>query len=199
MKTCVHCGSVIEDKCRFCPNCGAKCEDGQPAQGPAVQLPADSPQAESGAEAPAGSYPMRWHRFLMVMMVIGGVLTVANGLTAMTGSSYLIDGLEAEYIYSAFPGVKTCDQVYGVALIAIGVFEFIVRGRLRSFQRSGPLSMKVMYILSIAANLIYLAAASSVTSIRMISSSFRESAVFSLVLLVINSIYYGRRRDMFVN
>lgn len=199
MKTCVHCGSVIEDKCRFCPNCGAACGDSRPAEGPADQVPADSLQAESSAEAPANSYPMRWHRFLMVMMLISGVLTVANGLTAMTGSSYLIDGLEAEYIYSAFPGVKTCDQAYGVALIAIGVFEFIVRGRLRSFQRSGPLSMKVMYVLSIAANLIYLAAASSAAGIGLISSSFRESAVFSLVLLVINSIYYGRRRDLFVN
>ena len=135
----------------------------------------------------------------MAMMMAGGVLTIIYGAGIILGTAYKRDGLDAALVYSSFPGLKSCDMFYGVIVIALGVFQFIVRNRLNQFRENGPRSLKIMYILSIAANLIYLAWASSATSISLFNSSNLGSIGGSVLLLIINSVYYSKRRELFVN
>lgn len=193
MKTCRSCGSAFGDGELFCPYCGTKVEE----------VPADTETVapESVQSAPAAGeekYPMKWHRFLMVIMIIGGVIAVINGISAITGTEYIRQGLDADRVYSFYPGLKSCDFLYGLATIGLGIYEIIVRNRLNQFRENGPSMLKGLFILSIVVQLIYLASASSVTKINMFDSSTIGNLGGSAFMLIVNSIYYSRRRELFV-
>lgn len=208
MKTCISCGATIEDRNNYCPYCGTACGGNGETEKPVYSLP-DSPSAntaESTSGAPenpsdprADQYPMGWHKFLMVAMILGGIVTIANGAGLLTGSVYARRGLSSHMVYGNFRALKGADTFYGVAMIALGVFEFIVRSRLKQFRANGPGSLKAMYILAIAASLIYMLLATSATGISMFDSSNLGSLGGSVVMLIINSIYYSKRSDLFVN
>ena len=83
MKTCVNCGVQLEDKDKFCPRCGTRCDSSQEAKDPYHQsydnytsdtTPA-SPVTNAGSSSkpvsPADRSPMKWPKFLMVIMIIG--------------------------------------------------------------------------------------------------------------------------------
>ena len=196
MKTCVNCGAQLEEQNNFCPHCGTKCEQAAPAYQPAD--PYGQP-SESHPETGADRYPMKWHKFLMVVMIIGAVLTVINGASTMAGWHYTREGVDVSWVYWRYPGLKSCDMVYGVVLIALGVFQFIVRNRLNQFRSNAPGSLKMLYIISIAASLVYLAWASAATGMNMFDSTNLGTAVGNLIFLFINSSYYTKRSDLFVN
>ena len=193
MKTCSNCNAQIEDTSRFCRYCGAKCEDYNGTEEP-VYSPVESP-----AEAPDNSYSMKWHKFLMVVMIIGAIFTAIDGISKITGTEYASHGLDAERVYSTYPGLKNCDTVYGIVLIALGVFQFVVRNRLNQFRANGPFSLKIMYGISIVAGVIYIIWASAVTGVNLFDSSNMGSIGGSIVLLIINSVYYSKRSELFVN
>ena len=193
MKTCSHCGAEIDEKNKFCPHCGAQCENTQEAESQVYQ------SSENIPESRINPYPMRWHNFQMVMMIIGSILTVINGISIMSGTEYTRQGLVASSVYSSYPGLKSCDMFYGVVVIALGVFQFIVRNRLKQFRRNGPSSLRIMYILAIGAHLIYLVWASSATSINLFNSSNLGSIASSVILMIINSVYYSKRSELFIN
>ena len=185
MKKCFSCGAEMEDRARFCPRCGAPSEVKE-EEHPEIVL-----------EARAGNYPMKWHNFQMVVMIIGAILSVVNGFNTLTGNTYLSQGVSADQVYAVYPGLKSCDVVYGIAVIALGVYEWIVRNKLHKFSASGPSMLKSLYIASIAAELLYLAAASSATYLNMFTASTLGSIAGSVIFFIINSIYYSRRKELF--
>lgn len=202
MKTCIHCGAQMDDTCNFCPNCGTRCND-QNDMERSVYQPYEEPR-ESVPEVRAEQYPMKWHKFLMVVMIISAVFTIINGISFIAGFEYseyqfTKYGASASMVYNAFPGLKTCDTFYGVAMIALGVFEFTARNRLKQFRMNGPGSLKIMYVLSIGACIIYLIWASAVTKINLLNGANLASLGISVLLLVINSVYYSKRSALFVN
>lgn len=193
MKKCPNCGAEMEEQNNFCPQCGSRCDNGQVPESPAYQ-PSEGYSGD-GTEL----YPMKWHKFLMVVMIIGAVLTAISGISTMAGLQYRSEGLEASYVYAVFPGLKSCDMVYGIVLIALSVFQIITRNRLKEFRANGPYSLRLLYILSIAVNVIYLAWGSSVTSVNLFTSANLGNIAGSVILLLINNSYYNKRRELFVN
>ena len=144
------------------------------------------------------AYPLKWHNFLMVVMVLGGIIAIVNGLNTITGMAYLQTGYSSSQIYSFYPELKSCDMVYGIITIAIGIFEFVVRSRLNKFKSNGPSSLTIMYVIAIVSLFIYLAWASSATRINMMTSSNLGSLVSNIIFLIVNGIYYSKRRELFV-
>ena len=95
MKNCVNCGAEIEDRNKFCPHCGTRCESGEDNESP-VTTPIESvPEARNESEQQILTHPMKWHNFLMVIMILGGIVTIANGLNTMNSSGYA--GIRYEY------------------------------------------------------------------------------------------------------
>ena len=134
----------------------------------------------------------------MVVMVLGGIIAIVNGLNTITGMAYLQTGYSSSQIYSFYPELKSCDMVYGIITIAIGIFEFVVRSRLNKFKSNGPSSLTIMYVIAIVSLFIYLAWASSATKINMMTSSNLGSLVSNIIFLIVNGIYYSKRRELFV-
>ena len=142
---------------------------------------------------------MKWHKFLMVIMIIGAVISFISGASLFSGASYESQGVDADLIYRMYPGMKSCDMVYSVVLMAIGVFKIIVRNRLSRFRANGPESLKILYFISIGASLIYISWASSATRVNMLTSSNITSVFSSVLFLIINTSYYKKRSSLFVN
>ena len=196
MKNCRNCGAVIENKSRFCPQCGAKCGDKSPEYGFAE----DSWETDCDpGPGPDSTYPMKWHKFLMVIMILSGILLIANGINFISGTVHSGNGYDADLVYMVYPALKSYDMIYGIVLISLGVFEFIVRSRLRQFRRNGPGSLKVLYVSSIASNVLYLLAAGSATGIDAMTTSNLTTLGISAVFLFINISYYSKRSSLFVN
>ena len=196
MKKCMNCGAEIEDVSNFCPFCGTRCEDSKGAE-EAEHHPAEN--SNDSSEIKTNPYPMKWHNFLMVVMILSAIATIINGAGILAGSEYMNQGIDMTGVYILYPGLKSCDMFYGVMLIAMGVFQFTVRSRLKHFRANGPGSLKVLYILAIISGLIYMIWATSATKTSYFNSSNLSSIGSSAILLMINSIYYSKRNELFVN
>ena len=189
MRTCRNCGATFGDEERACPYCGKKVEE----------LAESEQQLQSIPALAEDRYPMKWHRFLMVIMLIGGGLAIINGISVFAGTHYRKMGFDAASVYNYYPGLKACDLLYGIAMIGLGIFEIYVRNLLNRFRAKGPKMLNRMYILSIAAEAIYLAAASSALEETVFDISNLGSLAGTAVMLVINNTYYSRRKELFVN
>ena len=189
MKRCISCGAEIPEKQSFCPKCGTPIDE--------VQTTGD--YSQTIPDLRAQNYSMKWHNFQMVIMIIGAILTMINGLMTISGTVYLRQGVSADNVYAVYPGLKSTDVMYGIAVICLGIFEWIVRNKLNKFCANGPTMLKTLYIASIAVELIYLAAASSATNINLFDASTIGSITGSVLFFIINSVYYGRRKGLFIN
>ena len=194
MSKCTFCGTELPEGASFCPSCGkqtARTISGEPFQG-------DSFVKTGEQTASPADFPMKWHNFLMVVMIIGAVLIIINGLTAMSGLQYDLQGASASHLYSYYPGLRAVDILYGIALIGTGGFQIVVRNRLHAFRREGPRMMTILYAVSIAYLVVYGLTASAVTGIS-IWGDLWGSIVGNIVMMIINYNYYEKRKALFVN
>ena len=187
MKLCRNCGAQIEDHRDVCPACGAKYE---------TEMPRETLQADAGNDE-IGSFPMKWHNFLMVALIIGAIYSAYNGICLAAGMQYRDAGFEAYEVYREFPGLQVADQGAGIATVALAVFQIIVRNRLNQFRENGPMLMKVLFILSIAVEIFYMAVATASTKVNFFSPVNVATAAADLALLIGNSVYYGKRKALF--
>lgn len=185
----------------FCPNCGTPIPAGQPACsncGTAVAQqpnPAAYPQQPYPQPPYAPQKPMNWFKFLIYFSLwAGGILNIISGLSLF--SSVLVGSA-----YSLFPGQSAVDIIYGIACILLGIYTIVTRFQLARFRKNAPMMLHGVYILNILFSLIYLFATSAVTLIplsMLFNAQMVGQFVGAAVMIVINVIYFGKRRDMFV-
>ena len=143
---------------------------------------------------------MKWHKFQMVMLVIGAVLGVLLGVSIVTGLYYRAYGMYAETVYSTYPLLKGLNMVYGVLCIALGVFEYIVRNRLKRFEQNGPWSLFILYALCIVTELLYwVAGIVAVGKPPRNFTSILTALATNIITMTLQKIYYDKRKDLFVN
>lgn len=175
---CENCGSVMPSEGDHCFNCGAAVGDPNP------------------------EYPMKWFRFLTrVVLIFGAVLIIILGVVDLLGLPYTMQGYDASLLYAKLPLLLLIDTVYGVLCLGIGVLFLICRSKLLRFRPSGPILLYISYALSILIPVVY----------AVLSHFFLAPAGTPLVGLteiaeltgmaagiVLNVIYFRRRRHMFV-
>ena len=146
MRVCESCGRENVDRNKFCIWCGKTFLTDEDEAEIAVQeaAPAEEvvtagenlPVEEAEEEASQAEYPMKWHKFLMVLLIFGGISCIAQGVAILTGTIYKIYGIPMDQeLYRVFPGIKAVEWITGVITIALGVFRFTVRKRLKNFMK----------------------------------------------------------------
>ena len=141
-------------------------------------------------------YPLKWHKFLIYFALwAGAILNVVNGFNHITGGIY--EG-SASYVYYTYPGMKTTDTVMGVAIIALAMYMIFVRFQLAGFKTGAPKKLVILYVLTAGLNLVHVLALSAATGTPF-SASFLGILVGNITPAIINSVYYGKRADLFVN
>jgi hypothetical protein len=142
---------------------------------------------------------MKWFKFLIYFALwAGAVLNVANGVQALTGIQYNSNNVTAEMVYSRFPTLKGVDVFYGVACMLIAVLQISVRFALAKFKTYGPLMLYLLDVIIIIIGLIYIIAVSTIVPGLSVASTLAPIIV-SVVRLIIDVIYFKKRKDLFKN
>lgn len=162
------------------------------------QQPSSPPSASSDPlNDPRG---MKWFKFIIYFQLFANA--AVNGysaLTALIGTQY--QG-SADLVYKSFPSLRAVDIAYGLVLLALAAFAVFTRMRLARFRRNAPL---LYYILSIANTLdavLYVLLVSLVSGVPVgdfDNLNLTVAVAVNLMMLVINLIYFGKRKDLFVN
>ena len=194
MKSCRICGTENEDTNKFCPECGASFE-----------LPPfvyEEETVSSGYVPPPMErhYPMKWHKFLMIVWFYGGFLGIVRGLLIVSGIIYHLYGMDPVIVYKFHPKLEYVDLIYGIVSVALSTYQIIMANRLHLFCKNGPLLMIIFLILSITSSFFYLIASNA--AIGRISITIVHDFLLTAALIpymIINIIYYQKRQDLFVN
>ena len=183
----------------FCPNCGTPVSEAYqacPSCGTAVIL-----------QQPAAQMPMKWFKFLIYFSLWGRfIIYNFTAMSVMSGSRFF--GY-ADTIYSLFPGQSIIDFVYGIGCILIGIYTLVTRFRLAQFFRNASKMLYGVYFLDIIFSLFYLIATASITLIPFaqlsdtpmmgqIAMQMVCHIIAAALLLLVNMIYFRKRREMFV-
>lgn len=155
--------------------------------------------AQAFTQAQPSGLPMKWFKFLIYFgLFAGALLNLVNGSIQRTGEQY---GGYKELVYNRFAALQAVDIIFGILLILLAIFGVYTRFQLSSYRRSGPTCLNVLYIANVLISLLYLIAASALTQINIIElggSSMIISLVISIFMVVVNTIYFKERRQLFV-
>ena len=144
---------------------------------------------------------MKWHNFITkVGLPLGAVANVLLAVTFFSGTVYEGMGVNAAYVYRAFPGLQMLDILYGACLILCGVYTWQTRTALKNYRKAAPTMIVALFVLNLVTSLLYNVAGLMVMNASLSSlSSLGSSLVGSIVGIVIHRTYYQKRTHLFVH
>ena len=220
---CPNCGQRLADEARKCPVCGTVIDetvrmniseeraDEADSSAAVDTVPKRPSEAEGyhGSEAdhinakqhfPA--MPMKWYKFLIYFsLILTGLSNMYTGVQAVMGMQYGTKEQSAQ-VYAVYPGLHILDIVYGVLLIILGVFVFIVRQQLAGYRAKGPKYLLIMYIASLILEIFYIGAGSLLSGVNLLKASesgimLISSILVSLFMIGANKVYFDKRAHLF--
>lgn len=219
---CPHCGSPLAEGSRFCPYCSSILEksagetqneafsgsdetlsvpDRQPSYGDWDPY-GDNRPLSTGSDDPLNDpRGMKWFKFIIYFQLFASaVMNVYNAFQLFSGAQY--EGT-AKAVYFLYPGLKTADTIYGFAGLGLAALAIFVRFRLARFRKDGPVLYYVLMAADVLSALLYLFLASSATGLPL-SQALQDSSTLAtlagaVIMLIVNMIYFGKRKDLFVN
>lgn len=219
---CPNCGTNVGNAERFCPNCGAALNQNtasanpqpnyqqpnyqQPNyQQPNYQQPNYQQPYQPVYQQPVQQYPypMNWYKFVIYFALFAGaVLNAINGILHLTGSVWEMQNVSADMVYAVFGGMQAVDIIYGIGAIALAAFDIVTRMHLAKFRKTGPKFLSVCYGVAVGLTLLYIILTSAVTGISigdLVGATEIMQLVVSIVMLVVNVVYFNKRASLFVN
>ena len=200
---CTKCGNQVPDGQKFCSACGNPMAPAQQPRQPQYGQPQQQyqqpqygqPQYQQAAPAALG---MGWFKFLIYFALFAGaVLNVIAAITSLTGAQYTYAGQNmSEIVYATFPGLQAVDLIYGIVIIALAVLQVLCRFRLAGFYKNGPMLLVLIYVVNFVSSIIYIIACSTMVEGIDISSTI-PSLVMSVVMAVVNYVYFKKREHLF--
>ncbi|MBQ9433424.1 MAG: hypothetical protein IJU26_04320 [Synergistaceae bacterium] len=154
---------------------------------------------------------LKWHKFMIYFSLwIGAVVCVVWSITFFTGSVY---GKVGRRFYQIFPAMQWVDIAYGAVLIAIAVYHIYTRFQLAGFRKDASRKLTIMYVAMIVAAAAYTLCSAVILTVQLIKLGYPDDAekiwgfvgqsfwqlLPTLIMLLVNKKYYGKRKDLFVN
>ena len=193
MKKCTACGATFDDTSKFCPYCGTEYGAEECPAGDSEKPGCQPKKLEKIKEHRINTYGMIWHRIVLFFVGIKAARSLLSGAAILRNYVDLDVSGFLVAVRNLFLGI-------GVVRIAIGVFALICLYRLGKYMRSGPGSVKILYGMSIASALIFSTWLTSILpNADTTSMGLYDTLLFDIVMIIVNSVYYGRRKDVFIN
>ena len=150
---------------------------------------------------------LKWFHFLIYFALwLNAIVCALNGIMQLTGASYEILGIAAEDMYATYPTLKTVDLVFGVAYLVFALFCIITRSRLAHFKKGAPSMLIAFYVLSALITIGSTVAGGVAMGLEtqdllnlFIEADFLGSIIGTVIAILINKVYFGKRAHMFVN
>ena len=152
------------------------------------------------AQNPKPEFGMKWHKFLIYFSLWAGA--ALNGISALAMITETQYGSNRVMVYMVYPSMRTVDVLFGLLLIAVSVYTIYTRFQLARFKIGAPRKLNWVYALSLTFSLLYLAVAAAVIGLPlgdMMDSDTWATIPTSIAMMVVNSVYYGKRSELFVN
>ncbi|MBQ6972984.1 MAG: hypothetical protein IJP86_11610 [Synergistaceae bacterium] len=145
--------------------------------------------------------PLRWHKFLVYFSLwAGAVMLVLSGAAFIAGTVY---GEMGDRVYQAFPVMRSVDIVYGLVLIGVAVYVIYTRFQLAGFRQGAPQKLLVLLALSPVLEWGYQFVLSAITGVPITEihsgGSFIGELIGTAIGIWLHKIYYGKRKELFVN
>lgn len=199
---CSKCGSQVNDGAAFCSVCGAKITSPDAADQPVQQARPQVGYTPPTRDETAAQYlPMKWFKFLIYFALwFGGIMNILGAFTYFTGSIYESAGVPAAIVYLAYPSLKTINIIYGLICFATGVLAIYTRFRLAAYAENGPKLLYLVYAITAIASLLYIVLNGSVIDdFSTVMPTAIANIVVSVLMIVLNRIYFNKRSYMFYN
>ena len=217
---CTKCGNQVPDGQKFCSACGNPMAPAQQPQQPQYaqpqqpqfQQPQYNQQAQYGQpqfQQPQYGQPqyqqpvnnvlaMGWFKFLIYFALFAGaLLNIVAAITSMTGAQYTAYGQNlSAMVYAMFPGLQGIDIIYGILLIALAGLQIFCRFRLAGYYKNGPKLVTLIYIANVVISLVYLIACVAIVGGLDVASVI-PSLIVSIVMAVVNHVYFKKRSHLF--
>ncbi len=219
---CPNCGQRLADEARKCPVCGTVIDEAvrmnipeKQAEETNISYAGDAVSGQSSEEEHHGfeaeninaaqhfpAMPMKWYKFLIYFsLILTGLSNMYTGVQAVMGMQYGTKEQSAQ-VYAVYPGLHILDIVYGVLLIILGVFVFIVRQQLAGYRAKGPKYLLIMYIASLVLEIFYIGVGSLLSGVNLLTSSesgimLISSILVSLFMIGANKVYFDKRAHLF--
>ncbi len=163
----------------------------------------DSPSAQP-------DMPMKWYKFLIYFSLFAGaVISFLTAMAYFTGAMYIAeDGtIISDIVYMVFPSLKTVDVIFASYYLVMTVLMVFTRFQLSSFKRRGPRLVIFLYIAEAVSYVLYLVMVlfalegnglvdpSSIVD----GASMGSTIATSIVMAIINHVYFKKRAHLFVN
>jgi hypothetical protein len=147
---------------------------------------------------------MKWFKFIIwVQLFATALVDLYNGYQYLTGAVYnSSDHKMSEVVYNLYNGLKQCDMLFGVIFILMAVYAIIVRFMLAGFKKNGPTLYFILIAMAIVIQMAYTTIVSMITKVNLFVSQTSSPIVVimvDIILLIINIIYFGKRKHKFVN
>ena len=168
-------------------------------------------------------HPMKWHKFLVYFLLWFSAIGNASSLipvaenekytAAVTKSDNSIETINiTKEFYEKYPNVKTLDTVYGILLIAVAGLLIYTAYSLLKFKKIGPTLLLISYASTSVLSILYIAAQRMMIDetytlivgdviVEGDASGFMSSiiiqAVVGIIAVIINKVYYDKRKDLF--
>ncbi len=221
---CSKCGYEIYEG-TSCPLCGhensGKTND-TPVSSSSVNDVSEQSTQYGGGVSYESTYPMKWYKFLLVILWFGIIGNVVSAFTYFSGSIY--QGF-SDKVYEMLPSLKSVDIFSGLFSLAMVVFTFIVWLQLKNYKKQAPKLLTIMYVLNTIFLIVYTIAFYSIIGgaetttiygssyisggyqyqeyLDLSAISFSASDVISIigsiVMTIANHIYFRNRAELFVN
>lgn len=224
---CKYCGHQLADGSLFCPSCGNRLDSPQETPPQNAYTPPQQttpPYQQAGYTPPAGGYqppqsnpgygyqppqsnpgygamPMNWYKFLIYFALFAScVINAITGLSLITGMVY---GDASGLVYSFYSALKIVDLLIGAAMIALAVLAIITRQKLAKYKKDGPSYLMFLYAANMGVTIVYLILATMVVGDWLLNGNivgqYVASTAVSVIMMVVNNIYFKKRASMFVN
>ena len=207
---CPYCGSRVKDNHSFCFNCGKQMDIGfeagsepqpiavKPYQSNVITVQND--YREWNERERAKNLPKEWFKFLVNFALFAdAVICIIQAIIFIMGSVY---GKDKAAVYRVFPNLKVVNICVGVLLILLAAYCIIVRFRLAGFYRSGPPMLILLYIASFSLVITHMLLIHFITEYSIVDIAKNNifsllSIIESVILCVVNLVYFKRRKAMF--
>ena len=181
---CPTCGTEMEEGAKFCPKCGNPVGENVPVN-------------VAGATQKEG---LGWANFLSRFALwAGAVMNLYTAFQYLTGLLYGSKE-DAEMVYAVFGGtLKAVDMICGVLLLGAVVCAVMAALAIIKFKASARPLVIAVYAIIIAVDLLYVIATSAILGASTLDATIAANIVVSIVFLIVNIVYFGKRKHIFVN
>jgi len=142
---------------------------------------------------PINNYKLKWHQFIVAMLSIGSFLEFLVCLLTFFGK-----GNSALSI--RFPDLSNVHPIWGLIRIVFLVLSIVALYKLANFKAFGIVLLKLLIIALPLINVCYVfifAMKSKVSFFEAHGWNSIVQVVVGCILLLINTIYYNKRKEIF--